>query len=294
MEALVKRRVIHTRLRDYWSLIKFRQTALLLITGFSSYLLARGLPFDPHEAIGMTIGLLLSIAGCTALNMLLDRDVDAQMGRTVDRPLAAGRMRPLEAAIFGGTMSVVGLMHCFVLDLRFGIVVALGFVFDLLVYTAWLKRRTPFSIVLGGVSGGMPVLAGRVLALGRGDVTGVLLASSVLLWIPSHFLTLTLRYADDYHRAGVPVWPNVYGRRSTQFFIAVANLLNVLVLMACALLLRVHMAVFVLLLGMSVGMLVLASFQLVAPTDKRNWILFKVASLYMLASSLLLTVGVLI
>jgi protoheme IX farnesyltransferase len=294
MEALVQPRTARARLADYWSLIKFRQTALLLITGLSSYALTRGLPLDPVESVWMATGLLLSISGCTALNMLLDRDIDARMGRTMDRPLAAGRMRPLEAALFGGLLSVVGLIHCLALDLRFGIVVALGFAFDLLVYTVWLKRRTPLSIVLGGVSGGMPVLAGRVLALGRVDVIGVLLTSSVLLWIPSHILTLTLRYADDYDRAGVPVWPNVYGRQVTRLVIAGANLLNVLVLLTCAWLLRVHVVALIPLLGMSLGMFVLASLQLVAPTDERNWVLFKVASVYMLASSLLLTVGALL
>ncbi|MEE8389447.1 MAG: UbiA family prenyltransferase [Anaerolineae bacterium] len=293
MEALLQRRTVQARLADYWSLIKFRQTALLLITGFCSYILTRGLPFDPVEAVWMATGLLFSISGCTALNMLLDRGVDAQMGRTADRPLAAGRMRPLKAVVFGGGLSVVGLALCFGLDLRFGVVVALGFAFDLVVYTAWLKRRTPLSIVFGGVSGGMPVLAGRVLALGRVDVVGILLASSILLWIPSHILTLTLRYADDYCRAGVPVWSNVYGHRATRLVIAGANLLNVLVLMTCALLLRVHTVTLILLLGMSLGMFVLASLQLAAPTDERNWVLFKVASLYMLTSSLLLTVGAL-
>ena len=291
MEAALQRRA--ARLADYGSLLKFRQTALLLITGFCSYALTRGLSFDPAEALWMATGLLLSIGGCTALNMLLDRDIDARMGRTADRPLAAGRMRPLEAMVFGGLLSVVGLAHCFGLDMRFGMVVALGFAFDLFVYTAWLKRRTPLSILFGGVSGGMPVLAGRVLALGRLVVVGILLAGSVFLWIPSHILTLALRYADDYRRAGVPVWPNVYGRRATRLVIAGANLLNVLVLTTCALLLRVRAAVFVLLLGMSLGMFVLASLQLISPTDERNWLLFKVASLYMLASSLLLTVGAL-
>ena len=293
MEASLQRRTAWARLADYWSLLKFRQTALLLITGFCSYALTRGLPFDPVEAVWMATGLLLSIGGCTALNMLLDRDIDAWMGRTADRPLAAGRMRPLEAIVFGGLLSVVGLVHSFGLDMRFGMVVALGFAFDLFVYTAWLKRRTPLSILFGGVSGGMPVLAGRVLALGRLDIVGILLAGSVLLWIPSHILTLALRYGDDYRQAGVPVWPNVYGRRATRLVIAGANLLNVLVLVICALLLRVHATAFVLLLGMSLGMFVLASLQLISPTDERNWLLFKVASLYMLASSLLLTVGAL-
>jgi len=171
------------------------------------------------------------------------------------------------------------------------LVVAAGFGLDLLVYTAWLKRRTPFSIVLGGVSGGMPILAGRVLALGRVDATGLLLASSVLLWIPSHILTLAIRYRDDYERARVPTWPTVYGTRATRLFIALANLVNAVVLTSAGLLLRVHHTSLLLLLGASIGMVVLSVLQLVNPTERLNWILFKVASIYMLSSSLLLTLG---
>jgi len=282
------------RLADYKALIKIRQTALLLITGFCAYTLTQGLPFDPAEAVGMIGGLLLSISGCTALNMLIDRDIDARMGRTGDRPLAAGRMRPLDGALFGGSLSLAGLALSFALDWRFGVVIALGFAFDLLVYSLWLKRRTPLSIIFGGVSGGMPVLAGRVLALGRVDGVGILLAGSILLWIPSHILTLALRYAGDYRRAGVPVWPNVYGPRATRLVIAGANLLNASTLTICAFLLRVHPLALTLLLGASLGMFGLALRQLAAPTDARNWVLFKTASIYMLASSLLLTAGTLV
>ena len=276
---LVQRRVKVARVGDFWALIKGRQTALLVTTGFCAYALTQGLPFDPVEAMWMAGGLLLSISGCTVLNMLMDRDIDGLMERTTGRPLPGGHIRPLEAGVFGGLLSVVGLGLSFGLDLRFGVVIALGFVFDLLVYTAWLKRRTPLSIVFGGVAGGMPVLAGRVSALGRIDLVGLLLCSSVFLWIPSHVLTLTLRYADDYRRAGVPVWPNVYGRRATRLFIAGANLLNVLVLTACTFLLRVHPVAQATLLGMSLGMFGFSVLQLVAPTERRNWLLFKLASL---------------
>ncbi len=239
----------------------------------------------------MALGLLLSISGCTVLNMLLDRDIDGLMERTACRPLPSGRIRPREAVLFGGLLSLAGLAISFRLDLRFGVVVALGFGFDLLVYTVWLKRRTALSILLGGVSGGMPVLAGRVLALGRVDLVGILLAGSILLWIPSHILTLATRYAGDYDRARVPTWPNVYGQRATRLFIAAANLLNALVLTGCALLLRVHPVALLLLLGMSLGMFILSALQLISPTGRRNWLLFKTASLYMLTSSLLLTLG---
>jgi protoheme IX farnesyltransferase len=279
------------QLRSFWALAKLRQTALLLVTGVCAYTLTQGLPFDSLEGLWMATALLFSISGCTALNMLLDRDIDAKMERTAERPLPAGEVGPGEALIFGGSLSAVGLLLSYALSLHFGLVVTAGFVLDLLVYTAWLKRRTPFSIILGGVSGGMPVLAGRVLALGRVDAIGVLLAGSVLLWIPSHILTLAIRYADDYDRAGVPVWPNVYGAQATRFFIAMANLLNTLILTAAGAMLRIHPISLLLLLAASLVMFTLSALQLVAPTARRNWALFKAASLYMLASSLLLTLG---
>ena len=290
-EVITRRQLVWMQMADWWSLIKIRQTALLLVTAISAYTLTYGLPFDPYEGIGMTIGLFLTISGCTVLNMLLDRDVDAQMARTANRPLAAGRVHPRAAGIFGGLLSLSGLLLSFALDRRFGVIVALGFGFDLWVYTVWLKRRTPLSILLGGVSGGMPVLAGRVLALGRVDIVGLMLAMSVLLWIPSHILTLAIRYADEYRQAGVPVWPNVYGPRATRLVIAGANLLNTLVLMTAGVWLHIHPVALTLLLLMSGGMVILAMWQLIAPTERRNWLLFKLASIYMLLSSLVLTLG---
>jgi protoheme IX farnesyltransferase len=291
MEATAYRRATLARLADFWALTKGKQTALLSITGFCAYTLSQGPPLDLVEATWMIATLLLSISGCTALNMFLDRDIDARMRRTANRPLPAGRMRPFEARVFGVLLSAVGLALAFGLGLRFGSIAALGFIFDLLVYTVWLKRRTPFSVVLGGVSGGMPVLAGRVLALGHVDLVGLLMASSILLWTPSHNLTLAIRYADDYDRAGVPVWPNVYGVRAARQFIAGANFLNALAFVSCAFLLRVHPVAQVVLLGTSLGVFVLSVRQLLAPTEQRDRLLFKIASFYMMASLLLLVGG---
>lgn len=291
MDTLVKQRSRAVRLADLWALIKPRQTALLLVTGVCSYTLSEGLPFNPFEGLWMAAGLLFSIGGCTVLNMVLDQDIDSRMARTADRPLPSGSLRTAEALLFGGLLSVIGLVLSFALALAFGLVVASGFVIDLLIYTTWLKRRSPLSIIFGGVSGGMPVLAGRVLALNRLDGIGILLASSVLLWIPSHILTLAIRYAAEYEKAGVPMWPNVYGPGPTRLVIATANLLNTLVLTSAGLLLEIDRLALVFLLAMSTGMLTLSSWQLIAPTERRNWLLFKAASLYMLASSLLLTLG---
>jgi protoheme IX farnesyltransferase len=285
------RRTVFARMEELGTLIKSRQTVLLLFTGLCTYALTHGLPFDVLETSWMAAGLLLSISGCTVLNMLLDRDIDALMGRTAVRPLVTGRVRPGEALALGGALSLAGLGLSFRLDLRFGAVVALGFVFDLLVYTAWLKRRTPLSIVFGGIAGGMPVLAGRVLALNRVDIIGLLLCSSILFWIPSHILTLTIRHAEDYRNAGVPTWPGVYGVRRTQTFIAGANLANAVIVEICALLLRVHPLMQAVLLGASLGLCGLSIAQLTAPTQRRNWLIFKLASLYMVLSLSLLTIG---
>ena len=291
METLSERRFDIARLRGLWALTKAPQTALLLVTGICTYTLTIGLPFDPVEGLWMGAALFLSISGCTALNMYLDRDIDGMMERTSTRPLPAGRLQPCEALGFGGTLSLMGLGLSFALDFRFGLVISAGFSLDLLVYTVWLKRVTPLSIVLGGVSGGMPVLAGRVLALGRFDPVGVLLAASVLLWIPSHILTLAIQYADDYARASVPTWPNVYGPRATRLFIAAANLLNAVLLTSVGWILRVHPVALISLSGLSLGIFGLSAIQLASPSAQRNWVLFKAASLYMLASCLLLTVG---
>lgn len=293
VETTVRQRPAALRLADLLALTKPRQTVLLLVTGICSYTLSRGMPLDPHESLAMVAGLLLSISGTTALNMLVDRDIDSMMTRTAKRPLPRGSISPWAALIFGTVLAGAGLAISFALDSSFGLVVATGLLIDLLIYTVWLKRRTPLSIAFGGVAGGMPILAGRVLAVGRVDGIGILLASSVLLWIPSHILTLAIRYADDYQVAEVPVWPNVYGPQPTRVLIAAANLLNTLVLVSAGLLLEINVLALGCLVGMSAGMLVLSVRQLMTPTERSNWFLFKVASLYMLASSLLLTVGAL-
>jgi protoheme IX farnesyltransferase len=274
-------------------LLKVRQTALLLLTGICAYTLTGGAHLDLLESLWMTAALLFAISGCTALNMLIDRDIDAKMERTADRPLPAGRLRPTDVLLFGGLLSATGLALAFALNATFGSIIVLGFILDLWVYSFWLKRRTPLSIIFGGVSGGMPVLAGRTLALGRVDLVGVLLSASILLWIPSHILTLAIRYSEDYRRAGVPMWPIVYGPHATRTAIAGANVLNALALTSAGLLLKVHPAALAVLLAMSLAMFALSAQQLIDPTEQRNWLLFKAASLYMLASSLLLTAGAL-
>ncbi|MBC7257696.1 MAG: protoheme IX farnesyltransferase [Chloroflexi bacterium] len=278
-------------LRDLTALTKPRQTLLLLITGICAYALTLPGAIRWGELGLGTLALLAAIAGCTALNMVVDRDIDVLMRRTARRPLAAGHL-PLSVAVaFGVSLSTAGLVLAWALQPLFGLLVTAGFVLDFGVYTLWLKRRTAASILWGGLSGGMPALAGRSLALGHVDAIGVLLALAVLLWIPAHILSLSTRHADDYARAGVPVWPNVYGLHATYRLIAGATMLNVAVLQLAGFLLRLGPAVLAALGAFGAALLALALMAWARPSDGNTWRLFKFASVYMLVSFAALTLG---
>jgi len=279
------------RARAFLALTKPLQTLLLLVTGLCAYALSLPGHVRWAELVGGGLALVSAIAGCTALNMVLDRDIDAQMGRTTRRPLPAGLLDLRAAVLFGLLLSACGLTLAWALAPLFGLVVSMGFVIDLVVYTLWLKRRTALSIVWGGFSGGMPALAGRALAMGRLDLIGFLLAAGVLLWIPAHILTLSLHYAPQYQKAGVPVWPNVYGPVATRRLVAGATLLDALVLVLAGWLLHLHPLAMGVLASMGALLSGLAVVALLRPSERLNWLLFKLASLYMLGAFVCLTIG---
>lgn len=273
------------------ALTKQRQSALLLVTGVGAYALS--LPAGirwPELAVG-AVALWLAVSGCTVLNMVLDRDIDAKMARTAGRPLPTGEVSPRVATGFGLVLSLAGLLLAWSAGVTFGVVVTAGFAVDLGVYTAWLKRRTPLSIVFGGVSGGMPALAGRVLAVGHVDLVGVLLALGVLLWIPAHILTLAMRRADEYREAGVPAWPCVYGLAATRRLIAASTIAGAITLLSAGALLGIHAVPLAVLAVLGTCLSALAVVGLIRPSDRQDGVLFKAASIYMAASFGCLVVG---
>jgi protoheme IX farnesyltransferase len=282
------------KLRGYWALIKSLQTLLLLATGLAGYLSARPYTASPAEALWMLLGLFAAISGTTALNMVLDRDIDAQMERTAGRPLPSGVLSPAEAAIFGGLLVAVGLGIAVRMSVAFGSVIAAGVIFDLVVYTLWLKRRSPWSILFGGISGGMPILAGRVLGIGRVDGLGILLALSVLTWIPAHMMPLAIKYDADYHQAGVPTWPNTYGFDSARRFMAWANAVRILALGSAGWLLRICPYSLGLLGFSGSVMLGLSIWSIWRPSVRLNHGLFKFASVHMLGSMVLMAWGAMV
>lgn len=277
-----------TKLRLYARLIKGPQTALLVITGLAGYGTARCPVFSLPTLLGLTVSLLASISGSTILNMWWDRDIDACMARTRSRPLADGRVAPGEALAVGLALTAAGVGLGLALNPLFGAILIAGAFFDVVIYTLWLKRRTCWSIVWGGVSGAMPVLAGRALGLGGLDAVGAALALGVLFWIPTHILTFSTRHAADYHAAGIPTFVSRYGAGVTRAALALSSLLAALAMGAAAWGIGLEWGFLRLLAVLSLGLIFLAVMLLAYPSERVNFGLFKYASVYMLSSMLLM------
>ncbi|HGY54206.1 MAG TPA: protoheme IX farnesyltransferase [Caldithrix abyssi] len=276
----------------YWPLIKSLQTGLLLVTGFTGYVSANCPVLTWDHTLGLLISLFLTVSGSTVLNMVYDRDIDAKMKRTAQRPLPAGKLSVQEALTVGLLLSSFGMGLAFALSELFGWVVFAGWFLDVLVYTVWLKRRTAWSIVWGGISGGMPILAGRVLAVGEIDLIGILLTLAILLWIPTHILTFSMRYYDDYQRAGVPTFPSSYGYQTTRVIIALSSLGAALSIGIGAVALGLAWGYLRLLAVLTMGIIGLSLASIYKPSERVNFGLFKFASLYMLSSMLIFAFGV--
>ncbi len=276
---------------QYWPLIKSLQTGLLLLTGFTGFISARCPVLTPEAVIGLLGSLFLTISGSTVLNMVYDRDIDSKMRRTAFRPLPAGEITLKEAFIFGLLLSAGGLTWAFHLSTLYGVIISTGIFIDVAIYTLWLKRRTAWAIIWGGISGGMPILAGRVLGIGHIDLIGILLAVSILLWIPTHIMTFSMRYYDDYHRAGIPTFPSTYGYEKTRRIIALSSTGAAVAIVLGAMALGMAWGYIFLLIILSLGMLGLAGWSIVEPSDRKNFRLFKFASMYMLGAMLMMVFG---
>jgi protoheme IX farnesyltransferase len=273
-----------SKFRSFWSLIKSLQTGLLLITGFAGYVSARCPVMTFWTTTELLGSMFLAIAGSTILNMIYDRDIDALMDRTCNRPLPSGKVSVAEAAILGFSMSVIGIVWSFSIDILYGAVILAGLLIDVVIYTILLKRRSTWSIIWGGIAGGMPILAGRALAVGMIDWVGVTLAISVLLWIPTHIMTFSIRYREDYEKAGVPTFPLAYGERFTNGLIAISSIVAAISMGLSAYGLGVTWGFLRVLVVLSAGLFFLAISSLIKPSVRTNFRLFKYASIYMLSS----------
>ena len=203
--------------RDYVTLTKPRIMSLLLVTGAGGLFVgADGVPPLGLFAAAMA-GLALACGGASALNHLLDRDIDRLMGkRTEKRPVAAGRVPPARALEFGLVLSALSfVLLASVVNVFTAALALVGNLFYVLVYTRWLKRTTAQNIVIGGAAGAVPPLVGYAAATGNLALPALWLFLIVFLWTPPHFWALALLLKESYAAAQVPMLPVVRGERET-------------------------------------------------------------------------------
>jgi len=216
--------------RDFLALTKPRVMSLVVFTGLCGLIAA---PVHIHPVLAFTAVLCIALgAGAAgALNQWYESDIDALMKRTQNRPLPAGRMDRQSALHFGVGLSFFSVLTLGVATNWFAAaILAASILFYVLVYTVWLKRRTPQNIVIGGAAGAFPPMIGWAAATGDMSLLPILLFGIIFLWTPPHFWALALFVKTDYANAGVPMLPVVAGEKTTRTQV----LLYTLPMVACA------------------------------------------------------------
>ncbi|MCB0876229.1 MAG: heme o synthase [Solirubrobacterales bacterium] len=203
--------------RDYVALTKPRIISLLLWTTVATMFVARPSGLALSTVLWTCVGGYLAAGGAGAINHYIDRDIDARVGRTRGRPIVSGRIEPVQALVFGIVLGVVAAVQLWLtvngLAAALSVVGLLGYV---LLYSAWLKRRTPQNIVIGGVAGAIPPLVGWAAAAGSLSIDALFPFMIIFLWTPPHFWALALLISDDYEKTGVPMMPVVRGAEYTR------------------------------------------------------------------------------
>lgn len=203
-------------LRDYFALLKPRVMSLVLLTAVAGMAVAPGM-LHPVVAAVAVLCIAVGAGASGAINMWYDRDIDAIMARTCERPIPAGRVGPGEALVFGIVLAVLSVLTmALVVNLVAAGLLALTIGFYVFVYTMWLKRRTPQNIVIGGAAGAFPPMIGWAAVTGDVSPASIALFALIFFWTPPHFWALALFRKVDYAKAGVPMLPVVAGVRETK------------------------------------------------------------------------------
>jgi len=200
---------------DYFTLTKPKVQTLLLLTTIASMYVAG----DPAVTLVLLtcLGGYLSAGGASAINHWYDRDIDARMRRTRDRPVPSGRIAPRAALAFGCTLAALSVLELSLLVNPLAAALSFaGFLGYVFVYTVWLKRRSPQNIVIGGAAGAVPPLVGWAAVTGQVGGLAVMMFFIVFFWTPPHFWSLSLLMKQDYADVNVPMLPVVHGEQETR------------------------------------------------------------------------------
>jgi protoheme IX farnesyltransferase len=198
--------------KNYLEVTKPPIVLLLVFTSLATMVIAWKqtlLPLTPTLFAVALASITAASAGCDTLTSYVDRDIDAVMHRTRNRPIPSGRIAPSKALVWGLLLAFVGLALAYWINFISFVWIGLGILDNVVVYSLFLKRRNPLNIILGGVSGGLPVMFGWSAVANTVELLPVLLAALVVLWIPGHIWSLAIFTKEDYKRARVPMLPVV-------------------------------------------------------------------------------------
>jgi heme o synthase len=271
------------RVWKYVEVTKPSTVALLVVTCVGAMVAAGGV--GGLSLGGWLVALVAITAGCAAADTLtcyIDRDIDALMDRTRARPLPGKRIHPPEKALVWGIfLGTLSLVLAFLLHPLAGLWMALGLFDNVVVYSLFAKRRSCTNILLGSVSGGMPVLFGWAVVQGNVTWTAVLLSLLVITWTPNHIWNLAIRYREDYARANVPMLPVIVNLRRAVNLIV----MSVFFMVGESLLLGVVGGFGPLYFGLAIagGLVSLAghAYLYARPTERNAWLMFKLSSIYL-------------
>jgi protoheme IX farnesyltransferase len=269
---------------------------LLVFTGLAAMTVAAGgLDLPPGLLVRILPALALGCAGANTITCYIDRDMDQVMERTKGRPIPSGRIRPSERALYWGLfLTVVSLALAWTINPLVFLLGLLGFADNVLVYSLLLKRRSAWNIIVGGFSGGIPVLSGWAAVRGEIDLTALLMAAVVVLWIPNHIWNLAIFHADDYRRVRVPMLPAVVSlEKTTRCTMATVLLMY---LLSLVLYFVGGFGLIYLAAASTFGLLVTVSNFALAlhPSREKSWVMFKLSSPYLFVLFLAMAIDVLL
>ena len=272
--------------KNYVEVTKPPIVFLLVFTSFATMIVAWSqtlLPITPTLVVAAITAITAASAGCDTLTSYLDRDIDKIMHRTRHRPIPSGRITPKRALIWGLLLSAIGLVVAYWINPLSFVWIGLGVVDNVIIYSLLLKRRSSLNIILGGVSGGLPVLFGWSAVTNGIALLPILLAALVVLWIPGHIWSLAIFTKDDYQRANIPMLPVV-----TKLKTALRCIVSTIVLMipfSLWIFLAGHFGLIYLAVAVLFGVWVLyINLRLfIHPTNEMAYKAFKVSSPYLFA-----------
>ncbi|MCS4538114.1 MAG: heme o synthase [Thaumarchaeota archaeon] len=265
---------------NYYELTKPNIWYLLVFTALGAAIAAGGWK-NPLAVLLVIASTALGSAGANTLTCYIDRDIDAIMQRTKHRPIPSGRITPARALYFGLAISALSIAFALLLNPLSALLMFLGIADNVVVYSMLLKRRNPSNIILGGFSGGAPALIGYTGITSTISLEALLVASLVMIWIPAHIWSLSLRFKDDYSKVKVPMLPVVTSNSTAIRIISFSSILLVAFSVVPYLLHFFGRIYLVSALVLGIGIIYLSVKLLFVPTEERAWTLFKFTSPYL-------------